>query len=149
MTKQGFGSAFFIGLLVIKLNKKAGDVMKFTGISIISEDVRRLAKFYAEVLRVEADDNDIHSFVKVPGAELTIYSKAAAEQDMGFSFANYWGSGNFAIEFAVDDVDEEYERLKTMGVEFVALPTTHPWGNRAMQFRDLDGNIVTFACPCK
>ena len=43
-------------------------------------------------------------------------------------------------------VDAEYERLKALGVEFVKLPKTHPWGSRSFWFRDLDGNIVDFVC---
>ncbi len=119
--------------------------MKFTGISIITEDVKKLAAFYAEVLQTKAEDSDIHSVVETDGAGLVIYSKKAAETDMGFDFSRYWGSGNITLQFMVDDVDAEYERIKAMDVEFVALPTTHPWGSRAMQFRDMDGNIITFA----
>jgi catechol 2,3-dioxygenase-like lactoylglutathione lyase family enzyme len=46
--------------------------------------------------------------------------------------------------FEVEDVDAEYERLKALDVEFVMLPTTHPWGARSFWFRDPDGNIVDF-----
>ncbi len=119
--------------------------MKFTGISIITENVGKLAKFYAEILKTEAEENDIHSVIETDGVGLVIYSKSAAERDMGFDFSRHWGSGNITLQFMVDDVDAEYERIKAMGVEFVAEPTTHPWGSRAMQFRDLDGNIITFA----
>ena len=86
--------------------------MKFTGISIITEDVIRLAKFYAEALQTEAEESDIHSVVETDGAGLVIYSKAAAERDMGFDFSRYWGSGNITLQFMVDDVDAEYCRLK-------------------------------------
>jgi catechol 2,3-dioxygenase-like lactoylglutathione lyase family enzyme len=54
------------------------------------------------------------------------------------------GYGSFTITFEVKDVDEEYERIKTLGVEFLKLPTTHPWGCRSFWFRDLDRNIVNF-----
>ena len=33
----------------------------------------------------------------------------------------YWGSGNFTIEYNVDNVDEEYERLRSLKVDFVTL----------------------------
>jgi catechol 2,3-dioxygenase-like lactoylglutathione lyase family enzyme len=46
------------------------------------------------------------------------------------------------IEFQVDDADKEYERLKTLVSEWVLEPTTMPWGNRSMLFRDPDGNLV-------
>lgn len=52
----------------------------------------------------------------------------------------------FTFGFNVENVDDEFERLKSlnMDIEFVAVPTTYPWGSRAMHFRDPDGNIVCF-----
>lgn len=51
------------------------------------------------------------------------------------------------IEFRVDDVDREYENLKQFEIEFVNEPTTQPWGNRSLLFRDPDGNLVNFFTP--
>jgi catechol 2,3-dioxygenase-like lactoylglutathione lyase family enzyme len=52
------------------------------------------------------------------------------------------------LEFEVEDVDREYERLQALshlGIEFVlAPPTTLQWGNRSIYFRDPDGNLVNF-----
>lgn len=114
--------------------------MKFQDICIITENVSKLARFYEAVLNAKADGDDIHSVVD----GLAIYSKKAAETDMAFDFSKYWGSGNFTIGYAVDDVDKEYERLKSLNVEFISSPTTWPWGARSVHFRDPDGNIVCF-----
>ena len=45
--------------------------------------------------------------------------------------------------FAVflDDVDKEYEELRSRGVNFVKPPTTHPWGQRIAYFEDPEGNL--------
>jgi catechol 2,3-dioxygenase-like lactoylglutathione lyase family enzyme len=51
------------------------------------------------------------------------------------------------IEFLVDDVDEEFERLKPIVSEWVQQPTTMPWGNRSILFRDPDGNLVNLFTP--
>src|SRR5205823_14798752 len=51
------------------------------------------------------------------------------------------------IEFLVDDVDKEFERLKTIVIEWVQEPTTMPWGNRSILFRDPDGNLVNLFTP--
>jgi catechol 2,3-dioxygenase-like lactoylglutathione lyase family enzyme len=60
------------------------------------------------------------------------------------------------IEFLVADVDAEYARLReTVGdsvsdlvnADFVNAPTTMPWGNRSLLFRDPDGNLVNFFTP--
>jgi uncharacterized glyoxalase superfamily protein PhnB len=46
------------------------------------------------------------------------------------------------LDFLADDVDAEYERIAALGVDWVMLPTTQPWGNRSMMFRDPAGNLV-------
>jgi uncharacterized glyoxalase superfamily protein PhnB len=40
------------------------------------------------------------------------------------------------IEFLVDDVDGVYKNLAGLAGDFVNEPTTMPWGNRALLFRD-------------
>jgi len=46
------------------------------------------------------------------------------------------------LDFEVADVDLEYDRLKDVVAAWVLPPTTMPWGNRAMVFRDPDGNLI-------
>jgi uncharacterized glyoxalase superfamily protein PhnB len=41
------------------------------------------------------------------------------------------------------DVDAQYERIAALGVAWVMPPTTQPWGNRSMIFRDPGGNLVS------
>lgn len=54
------------------------------------------------------------------------------------------GCGRYTLEFEVEDLDKEYERLKAIDVVFVKLPTTQTWGRRSVWFRDPDGNIINF-----
>lgn len=51
------------------------------------------------------------------------------------------------IEFKVDDVDAEYARLQPLVTDWVQPPTTMPWGNRSILFRDPDGNLVNYFTP--
>lgn len=123
--------------------------MKFAnGICIITEDVPKLAHFYGKILQTKIDINDIHVDIPLDGGGIAIYSKSAAEKDMEFDFAKYHGTGMAKITFFVEDVDAEFERLNAlnMNIDFIAVPTTYPWGARSMHFRDLDGNIVCFVC---
>jgi len=130
------------------LNNAGEFFMKFVNsVCFISDNVRRLTEFYAKVLQLKFDDiNDTHVEIAVDGGGITLYSKTAAKQDMGFNFDGYSGTGMCKITFLVEDVDAEYERLKSlnMNIHFIAAPTTYPWGSRAMHFRDPDGNIVCF-----
>jgi catechol 2,3-dioxygenase-like lactoylglutathione lyase family enzyme len=42
----------------------------------------------------------------------------------------------------VPNVDAEHARLRDLVGNFVLPPTTQPWGNRSMMFRDPDGNLI-------
>lgn len=46
------------------------------------------------------------------------------------------------LDFEVKNVDAEFDRLTDVVKDWVFSPTNQPWGNRAMLFRDLDGNFV-------
>jgi predicted enzyme related to lactoylglutathione lyase len=119
--------------------------MDFVGICLITNDVPALAKFYAKVLGVEAEGDDVHVELRTEGAGIAIFSVEGMEGMAPHSMQGA-GYGSVTIGFKVEDVDAEYERLKALGVEFVKLPQTHPWGSRSLWFRDPDGNIVNFFC---
>lgn len=123
--------------------------MEFVGICLITRNVPFLADFYSKVLGVEAEGDDNHVELHTEGAQMTIYSVDGMESLAPLSMQGA-GHGSFTIGFEVQDVDREYERLKALGVEFVKLPATHPWGARSFWFRDPDANIVDFfAVPSK
>jgi hypothetical protein len=42
---------------------------------------------------------------------------------------------------------KEFERLKSLVSGWVQEPTTMPWGNRSILFRDPDGNPVNLFAP--
>jgi len=50
------------------------------------------------------------------------------------------------LEFMVDDVDADFARLKDKA-EVVHEPKMMPWGNRAVQFRDPEGTLVSLFAP--
>ena len=119
--------------------------MRFNGICLQSKRVQELRAFYIAVLQ-STPSGDEHwwvDFGELPGASFSIYSAEGMEEMAPGCTANS-GTGSYTIEFEVDDVDAEYERLQTLGVEIVKVPTTQTWGRRSVWFRDPDGNIVNF-----
>ena len=117
--------------------------MRFNGICIISADVRRLAEFYIRLLGVEGSVNSTFVGLATEGASLSIFSDEEMEI-MAPGSTRGAGRGGHTIEFEVDDVDRQYDRLQEMRVPIVKAPTTQPWGRRSVWFRDPDGNIVNF-----
>lgn len=122
--------------------------MEFIGICLVTSNVSALTEFYTKILCVEAEGNDVHAELKTDGGNIAIFSVEGMESMAPNSMCGA-GYGGYTISFKVKDVDLEYERLKVLGVEFVMLPTTHPWGVRSFWFRDLDGNIVNFVSMVK
>jgi catechol 2,3-dioxygenase-like lactoylglutathione lyase family enzyme len=117
--------------------------MKFAGICLVTKNVTLLAEFYASVLGVEAEGDETHVVLHTEGGGITLFSEEGMESLAPNSMQGA-GCGSMIIGFEVIDVDEEYQRLKTLDVVFVKLPVTHPWGTRSLWFRDPDGNIVNF-----
>lgn len=117
--------------------------MKLTGICLITKNVPGLAGFYKTVLNAELEGDDTHIEVLTDGAGLAIFSEEGME-GMAPGSMRGAGAGNCTLMFEVADVDGEYQRMKELGVHFVKLPETHPWGARSFWFRDPDGNVVDF-----
>lgn len=116
---------------------------QFTGICLNTRNVPALTQFYMQVLGVTADGDDTHAELHTAGAGIVIFSVEGMERMAPGSMQNA-GAGSVTVMIEVNDVDAEYERLKALSVEFIMLPTTHPWGARSFWFKDPDGNIVDF-----
>jgi catechol 2,3-dioxygenase-like lactoylglutathione lyase family enzyme len=117
--------------------------MRFNGICLVTQNVARLRDFYVSILQVEAEGDDTFTTLSTQGAALSIFTEEGMER-MAPTSMQHSGSGRYTIEFEIQDVDREYERLKALDVNFVKLPTTQSWGRRSVWFRDPEGNIINF-----
>lgn len=116
---------------------------KFNSICIITNDVPGLRDFYQTILDIAPEGDDAFVTFSMPGAKLSLFSAPGLEE-MVPGLMDAPGTGRCFLEFEVEDVDEENERLKTLNVMVVKPPTTQPWGVRSVWFRDSDGNLVNF-----
>jgi predicted enzyme related to lactoylglutathione lyase len=131
----------------LKLNLQKGDTMDFVSTRIIAGDIKRLVRFYEEVTHLSATwYTDDFAELVTPSSTLAIGSKRTMEM-FGAGAARPADNHTAIIEFRVDDVDKEYEKLKKVVSDFVQRPTTQPWGNRSLLFRDPDGNLINFFTP--
>ena len=121
--------------------------MDFASVRIITEDVARLVTFYEEVTGVRADwATPDFAEVKLASATLAIGSVRTVALFAPGS-ARPADNRSVILEFRVDDVDAVYARLAGVVEDFVNEPTTMPWGNRSLLFRDPDDNLVNFFTP--
>ncbi|WP_199440907.1 VOC family protein [Umezawaea beigongshangensis] len=121
--------------------------MNFVSIRVITEDVARLVDFYERVTGVRADwANEDFAELRTAAATLAIASTRTVPLFAPGS-AHPADNRSVVVEFLVDDVDGVHRNLTGVVEEFVTEPTTMPWGNRALLFRDPDGNLVNFFTP--
>jgi catechol 2,3-dioxygenase-like lactoylglutathione lyase family enzyme len=120
--------------------------MRLVSVRIITSDIKRLVAFYERVtgaaLAVYTED---FAELITPSATLAIASTRTL-QLFGGDIARAADNHTAIIEFLVDDVDADYRRLDG-AVDLVQAPTTMPWGNRSLLFRDPDGNLVNLFTP--
>ncbi|WP_027344168.1 VOC family protein [Hamadaea tsunoensis] len=124
--------------------------MRFTSLRIITHDVARLAGFYEFLTGASARwASPDFAEIATPSLTLAIGSiRTVAVFGPGLTIAPH-NSGRVLIEFLVDDVDAEYDRLQTAAgrPEFVSEPKDMPWGNRSLLVRDPDGTLVNLFTP--
>jgi predicted enzyme related to lactoylglutathione lyase len=121
--------------------------MEFVSIRIITGDVASLVDFYERATAVRASwANEDFAEIRTASATLAIASTRTVPLFAPGS-AHPADNRSVIIEFLVDDVDSVHQNLTGFVEDFVNEPTTMPWGNRALLFRDPDGNLVNFFTP--
>ncbi|MFI5521777.1 VOC family protein [Streptomyces platensis] len=121
--------------------------MDFVSIRIITDDVARLVAFYERATGIQATwATEDFAELRTPHATLAI---AGTRTVPLFAPGSARPAENRSVitEFLVDDVDRVHQNLSGFVTEFVTGPTTMPWGNRSLLFRDPDGNLVNFFTP--
>jgi catechol 2,3-dioxygenase-like lactoylglutathione lyase family enzyme len=114
--------------------------MQLSSITIWTRDPQTLRDWYVRHLGLEVRD-ETPRFVLLgePGAP-------------GFAIAFHAGEPlsepqRVQFHFAVESVDEAYDRLLKAGVAFDEKPSDKPWGLRSASCRDPGGHSVEFVAP--
>jgi predicted enzyme related to lactoylglutathione lyase len=122
--------------------------VNFVSVRIITADVKRLARFYEQITGISVTMyTEDFGELKTAACTLAIGGTRTL-QLFGGDVARPADNHTAIIEFRVSDVDAEYRKLAAVIGDFlVQEPTTMPWGNRSLLFRDPDGNLVNFFTP--
>jgi uncharacterized glyoxalase superfamily protein PhnB len=120
--------------------------MKFASTRLIAADIKGMVAFYEMVTGLSADWlAPVFAEIVTPAATLAIGSAETV---------SLWKEGSAEpganrtayIEFQVEDIDADYERLKNK-VQLVHELKMMPWGNKTFQFRDPEGTAVSLYMP--
>jgi catechol 2,3-dioxygenase-like lactoylglutathione lyase family enzyme len=121
--------------------------MNFVSLRVITNDIKRLVRFYEQITGLSATWYT-EEFAELPTSSCTLAIGSKRTMELfGAGAARPADNHTAIIEFRVDDVDREFNKLKGVIDEFVQEPTTQPWGNRSLLFRDPDENLINFFTP--
>ncbi|WPO81927.1 VOC family protein [Chryseobacterium sp. JJR-5R] len=121
--------------------------MKLTSLRIITRNIRQSVQFYEKAIGIKAQWYT-EDFAEIPAGSVILAIGSTRTMKMfSENLTEMPGYKSAIIEFLVDDVDQEYERIKTITNDIVQTPVTMPWGNRSLLFCDPDGNLINFFTP--
>jgi predicted enzyme related to lactoylglutathione lyase len=141
--------------------------MELAQCRLVTDDVEGLAGFYARLLGVPTALNEYYVEIQAGPASVGFSRRRFIEHQQvhdpaapvvagsgpaGSGLSGPAGSGpavsgpgrrdEVILDLLVADVDAEYPRIAALDVDWVMPPTTQPWGNRSMMFRDPAGNLI-------
>lgn len=121
--------------------------VNLVSVRMITADIKRLVRFFEDATGTTAkwatDD-----FAELTSGSFTLaIGSTRTLAFFGEGVAEPAANKSIIIEFLVENVDDDYERIKALNSEVVQKPTTMPWGNRSLLFRDPDGNLINFFTP--
>lgn len=123
--------------------------MNLLSIRMITDKIEELVPFYEQVTgRSAVRYTPVFAEINTPTATLAIGSTETLSFFGGNEVAQPAQNRSVIIEFRVEDVEKDYQRLADyLQDKIVQKPTTMPWGNKSLLFRDPDGNLVNLFTP--
>ncbi len=120
--------------------------MKIKLTSVIVEDPGKAFTFYTEILgfveKLYVPEANLAIVVSPEDTDGTALLLEPNDNPISRTFQQaVYQQGLPLIVFGVEDVQEEYDRLRNLGVVFRGEPTTEEWGTTAV-FEDTCGNLI-------
>jgi lactoylglutathione lyase len=115
-------------------------------ITIITEDIQRMLRFYCEGLGFSIKTNlDKYVELNHEGVRFAICERSVMHEATNHpSFLETKSGQSFELAFPLNtpgEVDIAYDDILMRGAVPVQAPATMPWGQRTAFFADPDGNI--------
>jgi catechol 2,3-dioxygenase-like lactoylglutathione lyase family enzyme len=117
--------------------------MKIGFVRVFVSDFDKSLDFYTKTLGMEIDytdkKNNWAQFKSGEDVSLAIEKCDPDHIEQGSKLV-----GRFVgVTLMVDDIEDQYNRLTTKGVEFIGRPKKQHWGGTLAHLKDLDGNVLT------
>lgn len=123
--------------------------MKLTHICIITGNIEKMKNFYLKLFGVEPEV-DLEKYVEFNygGAKMSLFDEKE-HNSLAPNSAVPMANRSVMIEFEVENVEAEYQRMQREEFDIVKGITVQPWGNCSIYIRDCDGNLVNLYSKVK
>ena len=126
--------------------------MKITLVSVFVKDPIEAHHFYTEILGFRTQrfmpENNLAIVVSPEQPEGTALLLEPNDNPIAGSYQQaLYAQGMPAIVFGVADIQQEFNRLKQLGVVFRQEPARQDWGGYTALFEDTCGNLIQLAQP--
>ena len=116
-------------------------------VRLLVSDIRACFKFYHGVLGLPVswgEENSSYSSFDAGDSTIALFGRQEMTDSIGGDGpVSGGGQDRAALVLEVEDVDKEYQRLKSIGVSFVTEPADREgWGIRTAHLRDPDGTLI-------
>lgn len=125
-----------------------GVYMKLDGFGIFVKDMKKMVEFYRDLLgfEIQWSDGEANVYLIKDGTLFLLYGREDF-QKMTHRKYQYAKTLNATFEIALSvpnyaDVDKEYNRLISLGVQSILPPEDEPWGQRTCYIADPERNLI-------
>ncbi len=122
--------------------------MHLDGFGILVENMGRMVRFYRDVLgfEIREGENAVNVYLIKDGTLFMLYPRNSFEGMTSRKYEYIKGvNGHYEIALYVDtfaEVDEQFQRVVSLGATPILEPTTEPWGQRTCYIADPEGNLI-------
>lgn len=122
--------------------------MKLDGFGIFVKDMKKMIRFYRDVLgfEIKEDENTSNVYLEKDGTLFLLYGRSDFEKMTDRTFGYAEGiNGHYEIALSAENfsaVDKTYAAVISKGAVSVLASTTEPWGQRTCYIADPEGNLI-------
>lgn len=140
----------FVLCLLQGLTQKPADMKMNAG--IITKKLNETKAFYQQILHFTiVFENDFYILLESPGGDRISFLVPDHPTQKPIFQKAFKGKGVF-LTIETGEVDEEYKRIKKLGIKMEVDLRDEPWGDRHFAFYDPNGigiDIVKYTPPAK
>ena len=119
--------------------------MKLKNILIVVKDIEKSRQFYHDLFGIDLVLDNDGNMILTEG--LVLQDEKIWKNFLGKDIISK--SNSCELYFEEQDIEAFIEKLERMypDIEYVNRLMTHSWGQRAIRFYDLDGNLIEVGTP--